>query len=71
MYIRNNCCVHHFLKIFDGKREIVSNKLVLLSNKFAFLCGSIFRNHFVTNITFKTDLDVIIDSIMILDDIFL
>ena len=31
-------------------------------------CGSVFRNYFATSFTFKIDLSVIIDSIIVQDD---
>ena len=55
----NNCCVHHLLKTLDVQAVVVSNKFALLRNKFVITYGSIFRNYFVTNFTFKADLGMI------------
>ena len=55
----NNCCVHHLLKTLDVQAVVVSNKFALLRNKFVLTYGSIFRNYFVTNFTFKADLGMI------------
>ena len=47
------------------KKKIYSSK-----QKICAVYGSIFKNHFVTNFTFKADLDTVIDSNLVQYDIF-
>lgn len=46
------------------------NKRYFFKQRNCAFYGSIFKNHFVTNFAFKADLDTIIDSNLVQDDIF-
>ena len=59
----------HFLEILNVKAVVCSKKKFYSSKQnICALYGSIFKNHFVTNFTFKADLDTVIDSNLVQDD---